>query len=120
MTPRRVCIFSLTTPLVPTGRPYGPSVRPLPVIVAMRPVREYSFYRGRIGSCALGFAVPGSAVDGAHMIETPWYKGYSERTTSPIHQFRKGSSRSEGTQHIMLHHVAPCPEKFQYPAEMVL
>lgn len=64
MTPRRVWVFTLTTPLVPTARPHDPSV-----IVAMRPVREYSFCRGQIGSCALGFVVPGSAVDGAHMIE---------------------------------------------------
>src|SRR4051794_24689925 len=107
MTPRRVWIFTLTTPLVPTARRYGPSVPLLPVIVAMRPVREYSFYRGRIGSCALGFAVPGSAVDGAHMIDATWYQDYTERTTNPILKLRKGSSRSEDPRHIMLHHVAP-------------
>ena len=60
---RRVWVFTLTTLSVPTARPYGTSVPLLSVIVAMRHVREYSFYRGRIGFCTLGFAVPGSAVD---------------------------------------------------------
>jgi hypothetical protein len=85
---------------------YCSSVRsfcaPFARVVAMRPVREYSFYRGRIGSCALAFAVPGSAVDGAHMIDATWYQDYTERTTNSILQFRKGSSRSEDTLLIRL------------------
>ena len=44
----------------------------------MCPLREYSFYRGRIDSCALGFAVPGSADDGPHMINATWYQDYTK------------------------------------------